>query len=424
MTEVHTLKSGITFLLSPDPNARTACVLVGVGIGANHERETEHGLAHFFEHMCFKGTSTYSDHVQLLTRMDASGLVGNAYTDREYTAYYLCGRAERVRDMIDLTSDIFLHSLFPAEELKKEKGVILEEIAMYEDDPFSKAADEVEQSLFHGTVAEHPILGTAESVSSFSRDDFLSFLKKHYVTGNTIVSVSGRFDRDAVLGTLEEVYADTPVGEHTGQVSISLPAVRRVHMSVVRSDLEQTSIVIGRRAPSVTDPDRYAAKLFSVILGGSMSSRLFLRVREQLGACYSIRSRMIPDTHYGGFFILTGVNGGRVAEVVGAIADECALLEREYVSDDEINKACEYVLGARAIHQESTQGVAMEHMHDYAQTGAVVTEEAYARHLRSVTSEDIRRVASSVFSSGNVSVCYVGKESVDESVSSPLTGRS
>ena len=421
MTETHTLKNGVTVLLTPDSSARTACVLVGVSVGANHEKEHEHGLAHFFEHMCFKGTETYPDHTRLLMRMDASGLVSNAYTDREYTAYYLHGRSERVRDMIELTADIFLRSLFPADELEKEKGVIIEEIAMYEDDPFSKAEIEVEKVLFKGTAAEHSTLGTPESVSSFSREDFIRFLKKQYVTGNTVISVAGGFDRNEVLSLLEELYAGTVRGGHTDQISVSLPDVGCAHKSIVRENLEQMSIVIGRHAPSVTHDDLYAAKLFSVIIGGSLSSRLFLRVREELGACYSIEAHHVPETHYGSFFISTGVNGKRVTEVVGAIAQECALLSREPVSVDELEKAREYALGVRAVRRESPRGVAARCMHEYARTGSVISDGEHERRIRAVTPEDILRVSSAVLTAG-VSACYVGKTAVGEDISALLTG--
>ena len=178
MTETRKLNNDITVLLSPDEQAETVCVLVGVGIGSNHEQQNEYGLAHFFEHMCFKGTKNYPTNTEFVTRMEESGLVANAHTGKEYTAYHMSGRAERLQDMLKLTADIFLHSLFPENELEKEKKVIIEEIAMYKDDPQSRAFDEVNKSLFHGTVAEHSILGTVESVTSFSRNHFHAFFRK------------------------------------------------------------------------------------------------------------------------------------------------------------------------------------------------------------------------------------------------------
>ena len=173
---VHTLENGISVLLNDDQQADTACVLVGVGIGSNHEEDTEHGLAHFFEHMCFKGTTTFPTQRDLLTHMDGLGVISNAFTSREYTAYYAHGRAERLTDMLSVTADIFLNSTFADEEVEKEKGVVLEEIAMYEDDPRDKGSESVEESLFAGTPSGHPIIGTADSVTSFSRDRFVSFL--------------------------------------------------------------------------------------------------------------------------------------------------------------------------------------------------------------------------------------------------------
>lgn len=416
MTETQKLENGITVLLSPDDRAETACVLVGVAIGANHEAKNEYGLAHFFEHMCFKGTETYPTNAELVTRMDEAGVVANAYTGREYTAYYMSGRAERLKDMLCLTADIFLRSLFPANELDKEKKVIIEEIAMYRDDPPSRAFDEVNRSLFHGTVAEHPVLGTAESVYSFSRDDFVRFLQRHYTTANTVISVAGKFDRDAVLQELETLYGGTSVGEQTAQIAIPPVSPKETHHSVVRSDLEQTHIVIGGYAPSYNSADRYAAEVFDVLFGGSMSSRLFFRVREKLGACYTIKTYIDLMTHAGEFSIYTGIAGKRTAEVMEAIADECALIKKAPVPDAELRKAKEFLLGLHAIQQESKNTIASEQMHAYAQGGKPEDNAEYERSVLSVTPEEVQRVATATLDSQKMSVCYVSNSEIEKSI--------
>ena len=416
MTEVQTLENGITVLLSPDDRAETACVLVGVGIGANHEADNEYGLAHFFEHMCFKGTKTYPTNAELVTRMDESGVVANAYTGREYTAYYMSGRSERLQDMLRLTADIFLCSLFPANELDKEKKVIIEEIAMYRDDPLSRAFDEVSQSLFHGTAAEHPVIGTVDSVSSFSRDDFVRFLQKHYTTANTIISISGKFDRDAVLQEVETLYTDATMGEQTEQVAIPPVSPKESHRSVIRGDLEQTHIVIGGYAPSYNSADRYTTEVFDVLFGGSMSSRLFFRVREKLGACYTIKTYIDLMTHAGEFAIYTGIAGKRTPEVMEAIADECAIIKKMPVPATELQKAKEFLLGLHAVQQESKNTIASDHMHAYAQSGKVENREEYEQNVLSVTSEDIQRIATAILDNKKMSVCYVSNSEIGKSV--------
>ena len=415
MTEVEKLSNGITVLLNPNERADTACVLVGVTIGANHEDEHEYGLAHFFEHMCFKGTKTYPDNASLVTRMEESGLVANAYTDREHTAYHLSGRAERIQDMLTITADIFLNSLFPENELNKEKKVIIEEIAMYRDDPASRALDEVDMSLFHNTAAGHHILGTAESVSSFSRDNFIHFLKKHYRTQNTIISISGKFNHDEVLQELETLYKETPDGEHTEQIVISPESIKNAHQSVVRNDLEQAHIVIGSHAPSYNDADRHATEVFDVLFGGSMSSRLFFRVREKLGACYMIRTYLNLMTHISGFYIHTGITGKRTEEVMEAIADECAIIKKTPVIEKELQKAKEFLLGLDAVRLENNNAIASMCMHEYAQAGKVEEKETYEKNITAVTPEDIQRVANSILDKQKLSVCYVANSDIPES---------
>ena len=287
---------------------------------------------------------------------------------------------------------------------------------MYEDDPGDKAGAEVEKSLFSDTVVGHSILGTPESVSSFNRDDFVRFLKKNYLAENTAISVTGRFTTSEVLSMLESHYAKTPTGTHTEQVKVVPQGIACTHQSIVRDDLEQSHIVIGGYAASCADADRYASQVFSAILGGSMSSRLFLRVREQLGACYSIATILESDAHYGGFYICTGINGKRTEEVMRAIAEECKIICDTGVTDDEIRKAQEYILGVRAIKQESRQGVASKTMHDFVQTGSVESPEEYEKNIRSVTADDVKRVANNILNGKKMSVCYVGNIKVPESV--------
>ena len=416
MTEMHTLQNGITVLLSPDDRSETACVVVGVAVGANHEEDDEHGLAHFFEHMCFKGTEKYPDIVKLTTRMEESGLIANAYTDRECTGYHLSGRAERMGDMLEITADIFLNSLFPEKELTKEKKVIIEEIAMYNDDPSAKVFDEVDLALFHGTAAGHNILGTRDSVNSFSRDNFVHFLNKHYTTGNTIVSIAGKFDTQAVLRQIEELYREARKGEGDKQKILITTEPKKKHLCTVRSDLEQTHIVIGAHGPAYTDKDRYTAEVFDVLLGGSMSSRLFFRVREKLGACYTIKTYTHFMTHAGSFYIYTGIAGDRAQEVLEAIADECSILKKELPQETEVRKAREFLLGLHAIQREKTHAIASEQMHAYVQAGTTKHLEKYEEYIMKVTPQEVQKMAGTILDSKKMSASYVSNKAIEEKV--------
>lgn len=416
MVVVKKLDNNITVLLSQDEQASTACVLVGVGIGANHEEEHEHGLAHFFEHMCFKGTETYPTNIDLVTRIEKSGLIANAYTGKEFTAYYLVGRAERVEDMVAITADIFLRSIFPENDVGKEKKVITEEIAMYQHDPPSRAFNEVEISLFHGTAAGHHILGTKESVQSFSRNNFTHFLEKHYRTGNIIISIAGRFDEEEVMKNLDKEYKGALQGGHTPQIVIAPEAVKDIHHCVTRSDLEQTHIVIGGYMPAYTSTDKYTAEVFDTVLGGSMSSRLFLRVREKLGACYTIKTYTDTMAHIGAFYIHTGIAQDRTEEVMEAIADECVKIKKTQVNEDELQKAKELLLGIESMQQEKKRTVASTQMHAYAQSGKPETRENYKKGIVSTTVDDVQRMANTILNGKKMSTCYVSNTEIDRSI--------
>lgn len=414
---LETLENGIPVLLNHDPSSETVCVLVGVGIGSNNEKDDEHGLAHFFEHMCFKGTETFPTQKDLLTHLDGLGVVSNAFTSNEYTAYYTHGRTDRFSDMIRVTADIFLHSLFAESEVVKEKGVVLEEIAMYEDDPADKSHESVALSLFAGTASGHPVIGTVKSVQSFSRDQFVSFFKKHYVVGNMVLSVAGSFDREAVLSEMNQWYASAPSGKKADPVVLSPSGPKVAHQSVVRDTLEQTRVTIGGYAPSMRSDDRFATMVLATLLGGSMSSRLFLRVREEMGACYDIGAYNYLQSSNGFHGIATGVPPKRVPEVMEAIADECKTMRSEAVPLEELRRAKDQVLGRLAVARESMGQRATRQAMEYLQTGSSDGEDAFVRGIEAVTAGAVQRVMQAIYDPKNMAICYIGKDAVPEETS-------
>ena len=419
----HTLENGISVLIDRDERAETACALVGVGIGSNHEEEDEHGLAHFFEHMCFKGTDAHPNQRDLLAHMDGLGIVANAFTSREYTAYYAHGRAERLDDMLQITADIFLRSLFDGGEVEKEKGVVLEEIAMYEDDPREKGSETVEMSLFAGTPSGHSIIGTADSVRSFSRDRFVSFFEKHYTTGNTVISLAGNVDPEYAVRRLNSLYATASVGDRTGQVRVDPDGPATAHESIVRKDMEQMRVTIGGYAPSARSDDRHAAVVFATLFGGSMSSRLFLRVREEMGACYDIAACNEMQAHTGLHAVGAGIPAARTEEVMRAIADECGKVRKEAVSSDELRRAKEQVLGRLFVARESVGNRAIRQAISYTQTDAVESDDAFAKKIDAVSADDVRRVARETYDPRRLALCYIGNRAVPESCSDAFFDR-
>ena len=412
MTTLHSLKNGIRVLLTPDSHSSTLSVLVGVGVGSVNESATQHGLAHFFEHMCFKGTKEYPSHMDLLFKIDSYGLQANAYTGTEYTVYHLSGSRDKIDQMIDLTANIFLNSLFPAEELEKEKGVILSEIAMYEDDPSSKCIESVEQFLFHNTRAGHPILGTSKDVKGYGREDFLNFFNTHYVAENTVISIAGNFESEYVLNKLEHLYKDANRGSHTSLEDVRPTVPNEVHSSVVRSDLEQTHIAIAGYAPSKKNDDIYIARVLSTLLGGSMSSRLFIAVREGLGACYTIRSFIDANSYLSTFFIYLGTNEKQTGDAMNGIGDELKKIKEGDVLEEELDKAKNILLGMFSLTQENKNRIASIVLHNFIQTGKVFDVEEYKEKIRSVTAKDVKRIANEIFVSEKMSVCYVGNKEI------------
>ena len=415
MVETYKLSNGITVLLSQVNTSDTAAVLVGVNVGSNNETEKEHGIAHFFEHMCIKGTKTKSNK-ELVELIDSLGLISNAATAKEWTQYYLTGEAEEIDNMIEINADMFLNSIFPEEELEKEKRVILQEISREKDDPMSEGLIGIIKMLFKGTKMEHRALGTTESVQSLSREDFINFLDKHYVSGNVVISISGKFNKEKVLEKLEEVFKDAKKGEHVPQKKITPNKIENSHESLVKESLEQMSITIGGYSTPPNIKDVYSFEVCNSILGNlEMSSRLFIKVREELGACYYVRSFIMDDIN-SIFYIGIGIDGKKLEEAMNAIAEECKKMKNENVTEEELERAKSILLSENALANERNLDRVDNNFVEYLRFGSVEERESYKKNINAVTAEDVKEAANKILDGEKMVVCYIGNTKVDEKI--------
>ena len=401
------LKNGLRVITVPMKDNPTVTVLVLVETGSKYETKAKNGISHFLEHMCFKGTEMRPSAYVISSELDALGSQYNAFTGTEYTGYYAKSDAKHFKQVFDIVSDIYLNSTFPEAEMEKEKGVIVEEINMYEDMPHRHVQDVFTELLYGDQPAGWNIAGTRENVRAMTRNDFVKYKKEHYVPKATTVIVAGKVkEKDVereiarVFGSLKSTAKDEKKPTKDTQ---SKPAAL---VSYKKTD--QTHFVLGVRSFDAYDKRNAALSVLGVILGGGMSSRLFIKLREELGVAYYVRASNDASTDHGAFQISAGVSNDRVDEVVREILKECAKLKTELVPKVELDKAKEYIAGNMKLELESSDAWANFYGGQEVMRKTIKGPEEVEAKIRKVTAKDIMAVANEIFVDKNLNLALIG----------------
>lgn len=414
--ELVVLKNGLRIVLAPMPDSQTATVLIMTGTGSRYESERENGLAHFLEHMFFKGTKKRPSAKHISEELDSIGAVYNAYTAKERTAYFAKVSKRYVPVALDVISDIFLNSTLPQKEITKERGAIIQEIDMYEDMPM-RTVDNVFDEMLFGI--EHPlgrtILGPKDNIRSFLRKDFVAYLKRNYTPLNTVVCIAGAFDRKAVLSKIRRDFAALPSGNPPDFITFS-PEQSSSRVSIKHKSTDQTHFMIGVPAYPYMHKDEAALAVLSTILGGGMSSRLFTEVREKRGLAYSIHSwiERYPDT--GAFVVQAGVEHAKLETAVATVVREFKKICKSAVSEKELKKAKSYLKGTLAISLETSDEIANHAATSIINTGMIRTLDDMVRSIESVKATDVQRVARDILSKKKLNLAVIGPHEASESL--------
>lgn len=406
-----TLSSGLRVILVPQKDAVTVTALVLIGTGSHQESKRQGGLSHFLEHVCFKGTPTRPTAKLINEQFEQIGAIANAFTAEEYTGYYAKSHPRHSATLIDMVGDIVINATLPADEIEKEKGVIIEEINMYEDMPQAKVLESLSTLLYGDTPAGRAIIGTKDTVRSFSRTDIQRYKTAHYTSKNTVVAVVGAFDAAAILQTIKHTFRTLPKGEAVAPVAvrakINTPAV-----AAIVKPIDQTHIAIGFPSVPLGHKDGTAVSLLATILGGGMSSQLFHLLREELGVAYYVRAEHEPHSTYGELTITAGVDTKRLSEVLAAIMHVLKERTVELVSLTELSKAREFSLGMLGMGLETTDSVAGFCATQLLLTSKIKTPDIVARDFMKVTPADIKRVATTIFTQKGMRLSIVGPKGV------------
>lgn len=402
-----TLKNGLRILTIPMSGTQTATVMVMVGVGGRHETEKQAGLSHFIEHMMFKGTQKRPTAQSISEELDMVGGEFNAFTSADKTAYYAKVDARHVEKALDVVADIFLNSKLEQVEIDRERGPILQELSMYQDDPRRSVGTEFEKMLYPGQPLGRELVGYRETIKSFERKDFIAYMKRNYNALETVVCVAGKFDEKKILAQIKSYFADFQTGKKAQMKKvIEKQSVPQVHIKFKKTD--QTHLIVGTRAYRQNHKDRYALAMLSIILGGNMSSRLFIKIRERQGLAYFVHTSV--DTYQDCGYIGTqaGVEHGKVEQTVKAILEEYKKIATEKVEEKELQRAKDYVKGRAVMGFEASDDVAMFFIDQEMHKEKILTPQEVFAKVDAVKVSDILRVAKDIFVNKKLNCAIIG----------------
>ena len=423
MFEKTVLKNGLRIITISQKNTKAVTVLVLVGTGSKYERKEINGISHFLEHMYFKGTRKRPSTTAIAETLDKVGGIYNAFTGEEYTGYFAKVASSHFDLALDWVSDIFLNSILPEKEIEKEKGVIIEEINMIYDHPMSYVQTLWPKLLYGDQPAGWDIAGTKETVPKMTREKLIDYMKKQYVAKNTIVSVAGNFNEKLAIDKVKKYFSKIKkmkpitkpkVIDASIRSASTLSRVRRVEKQEKPEILlhfrqtDQTHLCLGTRAFNLFHPQRYALDLLTVILGGMMSSRLFIEVRAKLGIAYYINtsSEMNPDTGF--LFTQAGLDNKNVEKGIFTILKEYKKISEKKVPGEELKKAKDYLKGKTTLLLESSDAQASFYATQELLEKKILTPEEIFKKIDKVTREDILKVAKEIFKPEKLNLALIG----------------
>ncbi|MDO8493344.1 MAG: pitrilysin family protein [bacterium] len=401
------LKNGLRIISVPNKDSLAATILVLVEAGSKYETKKINGLSHFLEHMCFKGTATRLKAIDISTALDSLGAQYNAFTGHEYTGYYAKVSSPHFDKALDIVADLYQNPLFNEGEIEKEKGVVIEEINMYEDLPQRKVQDLVIELLYGDQPAGWSIAGDKETIKILNRADFLKYRGEHYVASATTVVVAGKYDEKNIFKQIEAKFKNVIAGKKFGKIKTKeKQSEPRVLVRHKKSD--QTHLVLAVRTHDTYDKRNHTLELIAHALGGSMSSRLFQRIREQMGAAYYVRAENDTFTDHGYLAISVGVDNSRVHDVISAILDECKKIRDVHIDDKELQMFKDSMIGSIALGLETSDAVANYYGGQEVLKKPIDDPMELAKKIQKVTAKDIKKEASLVFKSKSLNLALIG----------------
>ncbi len=401
------LANGATYITVPQDHTASATIIVGFPVGSRYEEERINGISHFIEHLMFKGTKRRPTSKDITQEIDGVGAEWNAFTSKEWTVYYIKIDSSKLLLAADLLEDMLFHSLFDAKEFEREKGVINEELRMYEDTPTRTVQEEFEIIMHEGSPLGYRIGGTPEIINALTRKDMVTYRDRFYHHDKMVVAVAGNYTekQSAAIAAL------FGKGRKKGPMPAfkkNMPAASkdRVHLKFKQTD--QVHVALGFPAYKKGDARIPALALLQSIMGGSMSSRLFVEVREKRGLAYRVRTDIETYRDCGNTYIHAGLHTERIDEALRVIVDELHKVATKGVTAKELAYAKGNVRGSMILALEDSSTVAQMFLEQQLLLGKVRTPEQKLADYEAVTREDIQKVAAEVFDFSKAKIAVIG----------------
>ena len=413
MFERQTLSNGLRVLTAPLSHAQSVSCFVMLAAGSRYERADNRGIAHFAEHMFFKGTERRPSSRDLTSTIDGIGGEFNAFTGKEYTGYFVRCAGENRDIAFDVLLDMLRNSKFDPEEIDREKGVILEEMNMYQDTPRDHIGTVYDGLMFGDNPLGWETLGTKETIRAAARDTFLDYVDRWYTPDRMVVGVSGMVGA-GLVPMLEERLGDMRTNGAGSFPPVELSRTPGPHVRVHHKDADQAHICLGVPSYPVGHPDRYVLQLLSTVLGGGMSSRLFLEVRERRGLAYYVYGTAHSYTDTGTLVSQAGVDITRIDEAIKVVVEQFQQMADDPVPADELEKARAYAKGRFVLQTESPQGIILFGLRREVLEGSAIEPEEVLAGLDAVTVEDVQRVAEELIAKDALHLAVIGPFEDDE----------
>jgi predicted Zn-dependent peptidase len=406
------LSNGLQIITAPITGTKTVTALVMVATGSRFENKETSGLSHFLEHLFFKGTLKRPNTLAISSELDRVGGEFNAFTGKEYTGYYVKVEERQLGLALDVLSDILHNSKFETEEINREKGVIIEELNMYLDNPMTYMEDLFESCLYGDTPAGRDTIGTKDNILNFSRQDLLAYAGSQYSADKTIVCLSGSLKSTAL--ELSQKYFSKFSGKNYRDKLKTNDAQNCARLKLHYKKTDQAHLSLGVRAFPFGHQDELTARVIAIMLGGTMSSRLFTELRERRGLAYYVRSHDEPYTDSGYLTTQAGVPLKQINEAIKIILTEYKKISRALVAAEELNRVKQCLIGRSALQLEASDNVASWYgrqiimLKEQGRAVKAQTPENYYARIKKITAADVGRVAKIIFKENKLNLAIIG----------------
>ena len=406
MYSQHKLSNGTKVILAPLKETKAVTALVLVKVGSRYETARTNGLSHVLEHMMFKGTKKWPTSLAISHALDSIGAEYNAFTSKDHTGYYIKASEEEMPFVLEMLGDLLLHATLSAEELEREKNVIVEEIHMYEDNPMAHIGDVYEELLYGGSKLGWLISGSKETGMGMTQKDMLDYRDTYYHSGRVLVGVAGNVNQDTLK--LVEKYFRVPKKPFGQHFELFIAKQRTPRVKVNFKETTQVHMTLGFHGFKHGDKRLAATQLLHVILGGNMSSRLFIAVRERLGLAYYVRSGMDVYEDTGGFSVSAGLDASRIELALTTIIKELELIRDKGVTAKELDKAKHYMRGHTTLALEETSAVVDWYTKQALFDQPMKTPEQKLKEVFAVTREQVQSAAKDLINMRRANLAMIG----------------